>query len=128
MIQSKDAIKTSAFSPKWFAYSYAFLVVIEILDGLTTKIGLDLGLFEVGTYAKVILSSYGFWGLMVWKYGIVAAVGAMLFLFYSLVKKYAPSRLKYVNVILTAGCLTAAVASLQVVFNNILQIQIALHP
>jgi len=89
---------------------------------------LDLGLFEVGTYARVILGSYGFWGLMVWKYSIVAGVGALLFLFYIAVKKYAPTRLKYVNIILTVGCLTAALGSLQVVLNNIGQILLALHP
>ena len=79
---SKEKIKMPSFSSKWFVGAFAFLVVAEFLDGLTTKIGLDLGLFEVGTYAKGILGSYGFWGLMVWKYSIVAAVGALLFLFY----------------------------------------------
>ena len=124
----KDMTRKFAFSSKWFTYSYVFLVVVESLDGLTTKIGLDLGLFEVGTYAKQVLASYGFWGLMVWKYSVVAAVGAMLFLLYIAVKKHAPGRLRYVNIILSAGCLTAAVTSLQVVVNNILQIQLALHP
>jgi len=128
MFLSKDTIKVSAFNSKWLAYSYVFLVVVEFLDGLTTKVGLDLGLFEVGTYSKVILGIYGFWGLMVWKYGIVAAVGALLFLFYAVVKKYAPARLRYVNIILSTGCLTAALATLQVVFNNFGQIQLALHP
>jgi hypothetical protein len=125
---SKERIKIPSFSSKWFVGAFAFLVVVEFLDGLTTKIGLDLGLFEVGTYARVILGSYGFWGLMVWKYSIVAGVGALLFLFYIAVKKYAPTRLKYVNIILTVGCLTAALGSLQVVLNNIGQILLALHP
>jgi len=127
MFLSKDTIKIPIFNSKWFAYSYAFLVLVEFLDGLTTKIGLDLGLFEVGTYAKVVLGSYGFWGLMVWKYGIVVAVGVLLFLFFTMVK-YAPAQLKYANIILTVGCLTAALPSLQVVINNIGQIQLALHP
>jgi hypothetical protein len=125
---SKDTNKIPAFNSKWFAYSYAFLVLVQILDGLTTKIGLDLGLSEVGTYAKVVLSSYGFWGLMVWKYSIVIAVGALLFLFYTVVKKHAPTQLKYANIILTVGCLTAALPSLQIAVNNIGQIQLALHP
>jgi hypothetical protein len=58
----------------------------------------------------------------------VAAVGGLLFLFFAVVKKYAPARLRYVNIILTTGCLTAALATLQVVFNNFGQIQLALHP
>ena len=98
------------------------------LDGLTTKIGLDLGLVEVGTYAKGVLGNYGFWGLMAWKYSVVAAAGALLFLFYYAVKKYAPTRLKRVSIILTVGCLIAGMASLQVVVNNIGQIELALHP
>jgi hypothetical protein len=125
---SKDSINSSVFSSKWFVYSYAFLVVVEFLDGLTTKIGLDLGLVEVGTYAKGVLGDYGFWWLMVWKYSVVASVGALLFLFYYGVKKYAPTRLKRVSLILSAGCLIAGIASLQVVLNNIGQIELALHP
>jgi len=128
MFLSKDTIKIPAFSSKWFAYSYAFLIVVEFLDGLTTKIGLDLGLVEAGTYAKGILGNYGFWGLMAWKYSVVAAVGALLFLLYYGVKKYAPTRLKRVSIILTVGCLIAGMASLQVVVNNIGQIELALHP
>ena len=87
---SRDTNNIQVFTSKWFAYSYVFLVLVEILDGVTTRIGLDLGLSEVGVYAKVVLVSYGFWGLMVWKYSIVFAVGALLFLFYLAVKKYAP--------------------------------------
>ncbi len=63
---SRDQIKMPTFTAKWLAYSYVFLVVAEFLDGLTTKIGLDLGLVEVGTYAKGVLGNYGFWGLMAW--------------------------------------------------------------
>jgi hypothetical protein len=123
-----DLIKRPVFSSKWLFCSYVFLVVGEFLDGLTTKIGLDLGLVEAGTYAKGILDNYGFWGLMAWKYTIVAAVGALLFLLYYGVKKYAPTRLKRVSIILTVGCLIAGMASLQVVVNNIGQIELALHP
>ena len=94
---SRDQIKIPTFTSKWLAYSYAFLVVAEFLDGLTTKIGLNLGLTEVGTYAEGVLGNYGFWGLMAWKYSIVAAVGALIFLFYYGVKKYYPTRLKLVS-------------------------------
>ena len=115
------------FTLKWLAYSYAFLAATEPLDGFTTKIGLDLGLVEVGTYAKGVLSEYGFWGLMAWKYSIVAAAGAVYFLIYFAVKKYAPTRLRYVALILTVSCLIAGIASLQIVANNIGQIELALH-
>ncbi len=125
---SRDQIKIPTFTSKWLAYSYAFLVVAEFLDGLTTKIGLNLGLTEVGTYAEGVLGNYGFWGLMAWKYSIVAAVGALIFLFYYGVKKYYPTRLKLVSVILTIGFLIAGIASVQVVVNNVHQIELALHP
>ena len=128
MFLSRDQIKISAFTTKWLAYSYAFLVVVEFLDGLTTKVGLDLGLTETGTYSKGVLGCYGFWGLMAWKYSVVAAVGAVLFLFYYGVKRYAPTRMKHVSIILIVGCLIAGMASLQVVINNIGQIELALHP
>ena len=128
MFLSKDQIKIPPFSSKWLSYSYAFLVVVEFLDGFTTKIGLDLGLIEIGTYAKGVLGDYGFWGLMAWKYSIVAAVGAIYFLIYYGIKKYAPTRLKRVSMILTVGCLITGVATLQVVINNIGQIELALHP
>ena len=126
--QLKDLINRPVFSSNWLFCSYAFLVVGEFLDGFTTKIGLDLGLAEVGTYAKGVLGDYGFWGLMAWKYSVVAAVGALLFLLYYGVKKYAHTRLKRVSIILTVGCLIAGMASLQVVVNNIGQIELALHP
>jgi len=125
---SKDQLKMPAFSLKWVTYSYAFLVVAEFFDGFTTKIGLNLGLIEVGTYAKGVLGDYGFWGLMAWKYSVVAAAGALIFLFYYGVKKYDPSRLKLVCIILTVGFLLAGMASVQVVVNNIRQIELALHP
>jgi hypothetical protein len=120
-------IKIPAVSSKWLIYSYVFLLVAEFLDGFTTKIGLDLGLIEIGTYAKGVLGEYGFWGLVVWKYSIVAAVGAMYFLIYYIVKKHAHARLTHVTIILTVGCIIAAIASLQVVANNIAQIELALH-
>jgi hypothetical protein len=124
----KNLIKGPVFSSKWLFYSYVFLVAGEFLDGLTTKIGLDLGLDEAGTYAKGVLGNYGFWGLMAWKYSVVAAVGAMLFLFYFGVKKYAPKRLKLVSKILTVDCLLAGMFSVNVVVSNIGQIELALHP
>jgi hypothetical protein len=125
---SKGQFKIPSFNSKWLLYSYAFLVAVEFLDGFTTKIGLDLGLIEVGTYAKGVLGDYGFWGLMAWKYSIVAAVGAIYFFIYYGIKKYAPTRLKRVSIILTVGCLIAGIATLQVVINNIGQIELALHP
>ncbi|MGD0644971.1 MAG: hypothetical protein ABSA75_08715 [Candidatus Bathyarchaeia archaeon] len=123
----RELIKRPAFSAKWLFCSYAFLVVAEFLDGLTTKIGLDLGLVEVGTYAKGVLGNYGFWGLMAWKYSIVAAVGATYLLVYYGVKKYDLARLRLVSYILIIGCLFAGIASIQVVVSNVLQIQLALH-
>ncbi len=128
MFQSESTIKRPIFSSKWLAYSYTFLVVGQFLDGLTTKIGLDLGLIEVGTYAKGVLGDYGFWGLMAWKYSFVAAVGAVLILFYYGIKKYVPARLKLVSKILTVDCLLAGMLSVQVVVSNIGQIELALHP
>ena len=82
---------------------------------------------EVGTYAKGVFSDYGFWWLMAWKYSIVAAAGAALFLFYYGVKKYAPARLALASLVLTVGCLIAGIGTIQVVANNIGQIQLALH-
>jgi len=123
----ENLIKRPAFSAKWLFCSYAFLVAGQFFDGLTTKIGLDLGLVEVGTYAKGVLGDYGFWGLMVWKFSIVAALGGMYLLIYYGVKKYDFARLKIVSKILTVGCLFAGVASVQVVVSNILQIGLALH-
>ncbi len=122
-----ELVKKPIFSSKWIYFSYGFLIFWELLDGLTTKIGFDLGLTEVGTYAKGVLSVYGFWGLMAWKYSIVASVGVMFFLTYYLVKKYAPTRLNSVCKIITVGGLIGGMASAQVVLSNILQLQLVLH-
>jgi hypothetical protein len=127
MFLSKTLIKIPAFSSMWLFYSYSFLVVWEFLDGFTTKIGLDLGLTEVGTYAMGVLGNYGFLGLMAWKFSIIAALGAMYFLAYYVVKKHDSAYLKPVSKILTVGCLLAGIASAQVVVSNISQIELALH-
>jgi len=121
-------IKRPAFSSKWFAYSSMFFITGQFLDGLTTKFGFDLGLHEVGTYAKGVNSLYGFWGLMAWKYSIVAAIVAMFFLTYYAVKKYAPEQLTYVSKILTVGCLLAGLVTAQIVLSNISQIELVVHP
>jgi hypothetical protein len=122
-----ELLKKPVFNSKWIYFSYGFLIFWELLDGLTTKIGFDLGLTEVGTYARGVLSVYGFWGLMVWKYSIVASVGVMFFLTYYLVKKYAPTRLNSVCKIITVGGLIGGMVSAQVVLSNILQLQLVLH-
>jgi hypothetical protein len=127
MFLSKELVRIPAFSSKWLYLSFALLIVGQFLDGFTTKIGLDLGLAEVGTYAMPILGTYGFWGLMAWKYGVIAALGAMYFLVYYAVKKYDPKNLNLVTIILTVGCLIGALATVRVDFLNISQIQIALH-
>ena len=124
---SRDLVRIPAFSSKWLYRSFAFLIVGQFLDGLTTKIGLDLGLAEVGTYAMPIFDTHGFWGLMAWKYSIIAALGAMYFLVYYGVKKYDPERLNLVTMILTVGCLIGVIATVQVDVSNIFQIQIALN-
>jgi hypothetical protein len=121
----KGLIDGSAFGAKLLFCSYVFLVVGQFLDGLTTRIGLNLGLAEVGTYARDVLGDYGFWGLMVWKYSILAAVGAVYLLFYLGVKKYDFGHLKVVCLILAVGCIFAFIVSVQVVISNILQIQLA---
>jgi hypothetical protein len=122
---SKDLIRLPDLGSKWLFCSFAFLIVGQFLDGLTTKIGLDLGLAEVGTYAMPILGSQGFLGLMIWKYSIIAALGLMYFLVYYGVKKHDPAHLKLVTLILTVGCLIAAAATIQIDVSNIRQIQIA---
>jgi hypothetical protein len=127
IVPSRDLIRIPAFNSKWLYYSFAFLVFWQFLDGFTTKIGLDLGLAEVGTYAMVVLGNYGFWGLMVWKFGIIAAVlGAILTVYY-FAKRYDPTHLNYVTLILTVGCLIGCLSSIGVVSNNIGQIGLALH-
>ena len=122
----KGLVDRPAFCPKLLYYCYAFLVVGQVLDGLTTQIGLNLGLAEVGTYAMGVLSEYGFWGLMVWKYSIIAAIGVIYLLFYYVVKKYAFAHLKVVSLILAVGCIFAFIGTVQVVMSNIFQIQLAL--
>jgi hypothetical protein len=122
----KGLVDSSAFCPKLLYYCYAFLVVGQVLDGLTTKIGLNLGLAEVGTFAMGVLSDYGFWGLMVWKYSIIAAIGVVYLLFYYGVKKYAFAHLKVASLILAVGCIFALIGTVQVVMSNIFQIQLVL--
>jgi hypothetical protein len=124
---SKDQIRIPAFSSKWLSCSFAFLIVGQFLDGYTTKIGLDLGLAEVGTYAMPVLAAHGFWGLMAWKYSVIAALGLMYFLVYYGVKKYDPARLKIVTMILTVGCLIGVLTTVQVDVSNIRQIGLALQ-
>jgi hypothetical protein len=99
------------------------LIVGQLFDGLTTKIGLDLGLAEVGTYAMPILGTYGFLGLMSWKYSIIAGVGVLYFSIYYLVKRYTPRHLKVVTIILSVGCLIGLISTIQVDVSNILEIQ-----
>jgi len=124
---SKDLVRIPAFNLKWLYYSFAFLVFWQCLDGFTTKIGLDLGLAEVGTYSMVVLGNFGFWGLMVWKFGIIGAVfGAILAVCY-FAKRYDPTHLNYVTLILTVGCIIAALSSILVVGSNISQIELALN-
>ncbi len=120
-------IGISAFSSKWLQGCFAFLIFGQFLDGLTTKIGLDLGLAEVGIYAMPVLGAHGFWGLMAWKYSIIAALGLTYFLVYYGVKKYNPARLRIVTASLTIGCLIAVIATFQVDISNILQIELALR-
>jgi hypothetical protein len=126
MFLSEDLIMRPAFSSKWLSFCFGFLIIGQFLDGLTTKIGLDLGLAEVGTYAMPILGTHGFLGLMVWKYSIIAALGALYFLMYYAVKRYFPARLNIATIILTAACLIGVIATIQVDVSNIFQIQIAL--
>jgi len=127
MFLNKNLIKRPTFSSKWLFCSYTFLIVGEFLDVITTKVGLDLGLVEVGTYAKGVLGNYGFWGLMAWKYSVIVTLGAMYFLIYYGVKKYDPVRLKPVSKILTVGCLLGGMVLVQVIVSNILQIELVLH-
>ena len=125
--QFTASTKMPAFSSRWLLYSYGFLIVGEYLDGFTTKIGLDLELVEVGPYARLVLSNYGFWGLMAWKYSIIAALGAMIFLVYFAIKKYDSPRLKICSKILTVSFLVAGIATANAVVSNILQIELALQ-
>jgi hypothetical protein len=120
-------MKRIAFNTRWLGYSFIFLVIGEILDGVTTKIGLDLGSHEVGAFAAGVNGSYGFWGLMAWKYALVAALGAMFCLIYFGVKKKDPKGLPRVSKILTLAGLLAGLISVEIVVSNIIQIEIALH-
>jgi hypothetical protein len=119
---SKELIRIPTFSSKWLYGCFAFLLVGQFLDGLTTKIGLDLGFAEVGTYAMPVLGAHGFWGLMAWKYSIIAALGVLYFLMYYVVQKCNPALLKLVTMILTFGCLIGVITTVQVDVSNILQI------
>ena len=126
MFLSEGLIMRPVISSKWLSFCFGFLIVGQFLDGLTTKIGLDLGLAEVGTYAMPILGNYGFLGLMIWKYSIITALGALYFLMYYAVKRYFPANLSIVTIILTAACLIGVIFTIQVDVSNIFQIQIAL--
>jgi hypothetical protein len=124
---SRELIRIPVFSSKWLYYSFAFLVFWQFLDGFTTKIGLDLGLAEVGTYSMVVLGNYGFWGLMFWKFGIITAVLAVMLIDYYFAKRYDPTHLNYVTIIFIVACIVAGLNSFLVVSNNIGQIELALH-
>ena len=127
MFLSQNLIMKPVFSSKWLSFCFGFLIVGQFLDGLTTKIGLDLGLAEVGTYAMPILGAHGFWGLMVWKYSIIAALGLLYFSLYFIVKRYNPIFLNLISMILTIGCLVGVIVTIQVDVTNILQIELALQ-
>ena len=113
-------------SSKLCTYSFGFLILAQFLDGLTTNIGLSLGLAEVGIYAMPILGSYGYWGLMLWKFGSLAILGVLVATVYFAAKRYAPKHLTYVSLILTIGCLVASIVTAQVVASNLGQIEFAL--
>jgi len=123
-----ELIKRPAFSSNWFVYCFGFFIAGQFLDGLTTRCGFVLGLHEVGICAKGVNSLYGFWGLMAWKYSIVAAIVAMFFLTYYLAKKYSTKQLTNVRKILTVGCLVSGLVTAQIVVSNIIQIELVLHP
>jgi hypothetical protein len=128
MFLRRDLIQISTSNSKWLFFSFGFLVFWQFLDGFTTKIGLDLGLAEVGTYAMKVLGNYGFWGLMAWKFGIIAAVLIAILTVYYFAKRYDQPHLSYVTIILTVGCFIAGLSSAIVVGGNISQIELALHP
>jgi hypothetical protein len=122
-----DLVKRHRFCSKWCVYSFGFLIVAQFLDGLTTKIGLSVGCAEVGKFAMPILGSYGFWGLMAWKFGVMLSIGALVAVTYFAARKYDPKNLNYVRMILTIGFLIASIGTTQVVVSNVNQIEIALH-
>ena len=127
MLLSKGTFRIPVFGSTWLFSSLGFFIFWQFLDGFTTKIGLDLGLAEVGTYSVVVLENYGFWGLMCWKFGIIAAILGMIFATYYYAKRYDPTHLKYVIMILTVGCFIAGLGTILVVGNNISQIELVLH-
>ena len=127
MFLDRYLIQIPDFSSKWLFCSFGFLIFWQFLDGFTTKIGLDLGLAEVGTYAMGVLGNYGFWGLMAWKFAIVAVVLSMVYAAYLFAKRYDTRHLNLVTVILTVGCYLASLGSVMVVGSNIGQIELALH-
>jgi hypothetical protein len=69
-----------------------------------------------------VLESYGFWGLMAWKFGVLAVLIVLMASMYFLTKKYAPKHLWYVSIILAVGLLLASLGTIQVVACNISQI------
>ena len=121
-----ELINKPTLSSKLCTYSFGFLIAAQFLDGLTTKIGLGLGLAEVGIYAMPVLGSYGYWGLMVWKFGSLSILGVLVASMYFAAKRYAPKHLSYVSLILTIGCLVASLGTAQVVISNVGQIEFAL--
>jgi len=110
------------FSSVWIGHAFLFFTFCQFLDGITTKIGLDLGLAEVGIYAMSVLDQYGFVGLMIWKYGILAALGVMIVLTYYAIKHYSLENLQCVSKILFVGILIAGIISLQIVILNSVEI------
>jgi len=126
-VLSRNPFRIPAFGSKWLYGCFGLLIVGQFLDGLTTRVGLDLGLAEVGTYAMPVLGTHGFWGLMVWKSSIMAAIGLMYFFVYYAAKRHSPAHLRLVTMILTFGCLIGFIVTIQVDVSNIIQIELALH-
>jgi hypothetical protein len=127
MFFDRKLIQIPVLGSKWLFSSFSFLVFWQFLDGFTTKIGLDLGLAEVGTYSTGVLGNYGFWGLMAWKFGVVAAVLSAVYACYFFAKRYDPKYLNLITIILTVGCFLASLGSIMVVSSNISQIELALQ-
>ena len=127
MFLSKGLVRIPVFSSMWLFGSLGFFIFWQFLDGFTTKIGLDLGLAEVGTFSVVVLENYGFWGLMCWKFGILAVILGMIFAAYYFAKRYDPAHLNYVIMILSVGCFIAGLGTIMIVGNNISQIELVLH-
>ena len=127
MFLSKELIRLPVFSSMWLFSSLGFLIFGQFLDGFTTKIGLDLGLTEVGTYSMVVFGNYGFWGLMGWKFGILATLLGLILAAYYFAKRYDSTHLNYVITVLTVGCFIGGLSTIVVVGNNISQIELALN-